>query len=117
MVGAGPSDEEIRTAVRQAGFTPGEIRRVKAQAAGSGKAAKGGKRAELGVEGMRCEYCVANIAGTLERREGVISADVDLTAQRAVVEYDPEKITAEEIAETIEGAGEFKAKLKGEPHM
>lgn len=103
------TDDDIREAVGAAGFTPGEIRRPRPAAA----APEPGRRAQLRVEGMRCEYCVANLGSVLERREGVISAHVDLQAKRAVVEYDPKKVTPEEIAETIERAGKFEATVVG----
>ncbi|MBI3767259.1 MAG: heavy-metal-associated domain-containing protein [Deltaproteobacteria bacterium] len=57
------------------------------------------KSAEFNVEGMRCEYCAAEITTTLERYKGVKSADVDLTANRATVIYDSRAVTPQALAE------------------
>ena len=51
-----------------------------------------GSTAELSVEGMHCDACVALIEETLGETEGVLTASVDLEAARAVVAYEPELI-------------------------
>ena len=45
-------------------------------------------RAVLKIEGMTCGHCVKSVTDALEQVEGVSKAEVDLTAGRAVVEYD-----------------------------
>jgi copper ion binding protein len=92
--GSHASDAQIQQAVRDAGFTPGEITW---QAAGAPPSSF--KSAEFNVEGMRCEYCAAEITTTLERYKGVKSADVDLTANRATVIYDSRAVTPQALAE------------------
>ena len=61
--------------------------------------------ARLTVEGMHCGSCVALIEETLNEREGVTAALVDLDSARAVIEYDPSTLDVEEIRAVIAGAG------------
>lgn len=107
--GAGPTDEEIRRAVREAGFTAGEIRHA---AIKSSTDPERPRRAEFRVEGMRCDFCAGNVSAALRQREGVISAHVDLEAKRVIVEYDSEKVSPREIAAVIEKAGRFTVTLE-----
>jgi copper chaperone len=44
--------------------------------------------ATLKVTGMTCQHCVKAVREALESVAGVRSAEVDLTAGRAVVEFD-----------------------------
>lgn len=53
------------------------------------------------VKGMHCATCALSISKGLFKKEGVAKADVNYGTEKAVVEYDPEKISLEEIGETI----------------
>jgi Cu+-exporting ATPase len=53
------------------------------------------------VKGMNCATCALSISKTLYKREGVRAADVSYGTEKAVVEYDPEKISLEEIGDAI----------------
>jgi copper chaperone CopZ len=57
------------------------------------------------VEGMHCDGCSATIKGTLERIEGVVSAEADHEAGTAVAVYDAKKVSAEELQRAIEKLG------------
>ncbi len=61
--------------------------------------------AVFAVEGMHCGACVALIEETLVEQEGVTKASVDLESARAVVEYDPERLDSDRLAEAIVEAG------------
>ncbi len=61
--------------------------------------------AQLTVEGMHCSSCAALIEETLDEREGVTAAAVDLDSARAVVEYDPSALDVEDIRAAIAEAG------------
>ncbi len=61
--------------------------------------------AQLTVEGMHCGSCVALIEETLNERDGVTAALVDLDSARAVIEYDPSTLDVEEIRAAIAEAG------------
>lgn len=105
------SDEDIRKAVKNAGFTADRID-WQVAATGSDKAEM---RAEFAIEGMRCEYCVANIAARLRKLPGVMSAQVDLANGSASVGYDPARTSPKDIIAAIEQAGQFRAALKTAP--
>jgi copper chaperone CopZ len=61
--------------------------------------------AELAIEGMHCDACVALIEESLAEQAGVISASVDLGAALATVAFDPAQLGVEEIRATIADAG------------
>jgi len=59
------------------------------------------RTAVIPVKGMHCATCALSISKTLHKREGVRAADVSYGTEKAVVEYDPEKISLEEIGSAI----------------
>jgi copper chaperone len=58
-------------------------------------------RATLKVSGMTCQHCVRAVREALEGRDGVRSAEVDLQAGRAVVEYDEGQVSVRELAGVV----------------
>lgn len=62
------------------------------------------------VEGMTCGGCAASVQQALAKREGVTSVEVSFEKKRAIVKYDPAKVTPEQLADAINQIG-FKAKL------
>jgi copper ion binding protein len=59
----------------------------------------------LKVSGMTCQHCVQAVTQALEGQEGVSSAQVDLQAGRAVVEYDATRVTPRELANVVMDEG------------
>ncbi|GMF01590.1 unnamed protein product [[Candida] boidinii] len=59
----------------------------------------------LSVSGMTCSSCVNSVTKALEKNQGVISSEVSLMTETAVVKHDPTKITASQISEIIEDSG------------
>lgn len=57
------------------------------------------KVAELSLPGMFCPNCANNAERTLEGMDGVTQAEVSLAEERALVVYNPEVITPEEMVE------------------
>ena len=57
------------------------------------------------VIGMACSVCAANVERKLNSLEGVNSATVSLAGRTAFVDYDPEKITLEDMKREISNAG------------
>jgi Cu+-exporting ATPase len=57
------------------------------------------------IGGMSCASCVATIEGALSNLSGVSKAQVNFAAQKAHVEYDPERTDLQEIARAIEDVG------------
>lgn len=54
---------------------------------------------------MSCEGCVTRVRNVLERIEGVRTAEVNLEAESAEVEYDPDTTGREAMKEAIQAAG------------
>ncbi|MDD2341214.1 MAG: copper ion binding protein, partial [Methanosarcina sp.] len=63
------------------------------------------KEITLGVSGMICSACAANIERVLKRKAGVDSVVVNLELGRAKVGFDPSLISPKEIEEAIESIG------------
>ncbi|AKB12718.1 Cu+-exporting ATPase [Methanosarcina thermophila] len=63
------------------------------------------KEITLGVSGMTCSACVANIERVLKKKAGVSSVVVNLELGRAKVGFDPSLISPKEIEDTIESIG------------
>jgi copper ion binding protein len=99
--------------VREAGFTPRGIT-IEDGSEGHRDAAGGEKEAsaELAIEGMRCEYCPANISASLQKVAGVKSVSVDLESKAATVVYDPAQTGPDALVRAIQAAGDFQATLK-----
>ncbi|KAI5781812.1 E1-E2 ATPase-domain-containing protein [Geopyxis carbonaria] len=65
----------------------------------------------VGVEGMTCGACTAAIEGEFEGVDGVISFTISLMTNRAVIEHDLAKLSADRVVEMIDDCG-FEATLK-----
>ena len=63
------------------------------------------KQVILPITGMTCANCVATIERNLRKMEGVQSAIVNLSSERATVEYNPDQLTMEAIVGRIQKAG------------
>ncbi|MCF8105856.1 MAG: heavy metal translocating P-type ATPase [Desulfohalobiaceae bacterium] len=72
-------------------------------------------RIDIGITGMTCANCAANIERALNRKtvDGVVQANVNFASEGLSVEYIPGTISPEEIARIVEKAG-FKAILPRE---
>ncbi|CAJ2500417.1 Uu.00g032700.m01.CDS01 [Anthostomella pinea] len=64
----------------------------------------------LRVGGMTCGACTSAVEAGFKGVDGVGSVSVSLVMERAVVMHDPQRITAEQIQETIEDRG-FEAEV------
>ena len=59
----------------------------------------------LDIEGMSCASCSSSIERVLRKKEGIISADVNLVMNQATISYDHQKIKISEMIQAIEKAG------------
>ena len=66
----------------------------------------------LGVEGMSCGSCALTIRIALKKLEGVKDAKVSFDEKRAVIDYDPAKVTPEQMVAAIVKLG-YEARVKG----
>jgi len=63
------------------------------------------KHLTLPILGMTCANCVATVERNLKKVEGVESANVNLSSERAAVTYDPGKANLDEFIKRVQGAG------------
>jgi Cu+-exporting ATPase len=64
----------------------------------------------LPITGMTCANCVATIERNLKKLDGVSTAVVNLSSERATVEFDPAKLVLDDIIHKVERAGYGVAK-------
>ena len=64
----------------------------------------------LTVEGMTCPSCSVAVRTALKRLDGVREAKVDVAAKRAVVEYEPAKVTPKQLVDAVNRLG-YQASL------
>ncbi|WP_406655510.1 heavy metal translocating P-type ATPase [Methanolobus sp. ZRKC2] len=57
------------------------------------------------IAGMTCASCAQNVEKILNKSVGVVSANVNLTTEKAAVKYDPSIVSREELEEEIESIG------------
>ncbi|MGQ0712324.1 MAG: metal-binding (seleno)protein [Gemmatimonadaceae bacterium] len=63
------------------------------------------KTVTLNVTGMTCGGCAIATRKVLERLEGVKEAEVSYEDQRAVVTYDPDRVTVEQMIAAVKKLG------------
>ncbi len=63
------------------------------------------KHLSLPILGMTCANCVATVERSLKKVDGVDSANVNLSSERAAVSFDPEKASLGQFIERIHRAG------------
>ncbi len=63
------------------------------------------KHLTLPILGMTCANCVATVERNLKKVDGVESANVNLSSERAAVTYDPAKANLDEFIKRVQGAG------------
>ena len=81
------SVQELATAVRRAGYS------VAAD------------RLELNIGGMSCASCVGNVEGALKKVRGVVSVEVNLATEKALVRHVPGVASLQEIRDAVRKAG------------
>ncbi len=59
----------------------------------------------IAIGGMHCVACAQSIEAALKKEQGIISVNVNFATEKAVVEYDPNKISLKRIAEIIRETG------------
>src|SRR3989338_615625 len=57
------------------------------------------------IKCMHCASCVAAIEGSLKKVDGVLEATVNLATEKAMVTFDPERVTDERLRSAVSNAG------------
>jgi copper chaperone CopZ len=66
---------------------------------------------ELPVEGMTCAACTFAVKTVLKRLDGVHEVKVSYGERKAVVVYDPQQVTPEQMAEAVNATGSYQVVL------
>ena len=66
------------------------------------------QKKEFTITGMHCNSCALVIKTTLEDKEGVASVSVSYDSKKAVLEFDDQKTSIDDIKSEIESLG-YKA--------
>lgn len=66
--------------------------------------------AELQIEDICCVECSVNVKKALEEREGVRSVEIFITAEKARIAYDPEKLNSGQLIDAVRRLG-YRAEL------
>lgn len=67
--------------------------------------AEGQQQETLEIEGMHCASCVSAVEKSLKKVDGVENVAVNLATETALVAYDKERVTGEDLRSAIENAG------------
>ena len=59
----------------------------------------------IAVLGMRCAGCSASVEDTLRKMDGVASANVNLAARSALIEFDEKKVAPEQMKAALADLG------------
>ena len=59
----------------------------------------------LALEGMTCASCAFAVKAALQRLDGVLEAKVSYREKKAVIAFDPARVTPEAMVEAIRRAG------------
>nr|MDO8133470.1 heavy metal translocating P-type ATPase [Candidatus Njordarchaeum guaymaensis] len=88
---------KIGNAIRESGYEPigipkeGEKEQI--------------RKITIKVTGMTCASCAATVERSLKRLKGVKSANVNITTEKAVVEYSPDRLSIMDLRKAIQDAG------------
>jgi len=73
------------------------------------------KEIDLSIKGMHCASCATIIENGLNKKEGVLSSNVNLATEKATVVYDENTISTLDIIKTIDRTG-YGAELITKQH-
>ncbi len=66
----------------------------------------------VNISGMSCNHCVQRIEKSLQQAKGVNTARVELSEEKAYIDYDPSVINAETLLQIINDSG-YEGVLSG----
>ena len=78
---------------------------VQGLAAGRQAGDGGTRRLLLKIGGMQCSFCVGSVQQALSRLDGVAQVAVSLAHEEVLVRYDPGRVTAERLRDTLRSLG------------
>ena len=71
------------------------------------------KTLKLDISGMSCAACSTRIEKKLQSRDGIVNANVNLSTNKALLDYDPTRTSSRDITAAIEALG-YSAQIQTE---
>ncbi|MBI2917336.1 MAG: cation-translocating P-type ATPase [Chloroflexi bacterium] len=65
----------------------------------------GPAKCQIKIGGMQCSFCVDSIRKAYSRMDGVLDVGVSLSHEEALVQYDPGRVSAAQLQETLRSLG------------
>jgi len=62
-------------------------------------------RLTLSIQGMTCASCVSHVEGALKSVPGAVTANVNLATERAMVQFDPERVKLADLVTAVRDVG------------
>ena len=78
---------------------------------GTALSAGSAKTVVLNVEGMTCGACATSVKIVLKKVDGVLDAHVSYQKKRAVVKYDPGRVSPAQMIEAIESKLPYEVRV------
>jgi len=69
------------------------------------------KKITVPIEGMTCASCVARVEKSISKLEGIQNVSVNLATEKATFEYEPAKVSYDDIVKNVESAGYKMSRL------
>ncbi|KAG5974874.1 hypothetical protein E4U56_004147 [Claviceps arundinis] len=111
--------QQVAEIIEDRGFGAEIIDTVKSSSHTLDERARGGDSdvatTTVAIEGMTCGACTSAVEGGFKGVDGILRFNISLLAERAVITHDVTKISAAQIAETIEDRG-FDARIIATNH-
>jgi Cu+-exporting ATPase len=63
------------------------------------------KKFHTKISGMSCSFCTGSIQKAIHKMDGVQSVNVSLSHEEALIQYEPDKITPDQLTKTIKSLG------------
>ncbi|KAG5929487.1 hypothetical protein E4U42_005752 [Claviceps africana] len=101
--------EQVAEMIEDRGFGAEIVDTVKSSASSGAERTQNGRsdvaHTTVAVEGMTCGACTSAVEGGFKGLDGIIKFNISLLAERAVITHNVTKISARQIADTIEDRG------------
>jgi Cu+-exporting ATPase len=66
---------------------------------------EGMEKLQMKIGGMQCSFCVGSINRAFRQMDGISEVSVSLAHEEALVQYDPQRVTSQELKDTLVALG------------
>lgn len=69
------------------------------------------EKKNFAVSGMKCVHCKARVEEAIRALDGVVSAEGNLAEASVTVEYDPTRLSPQQIKDAVDTCGRYELTL------